>query len=69
MASDYFVSSFNAEHNGCTGFAKATGNQITSMSQARAATLNNPNVSGKALVEQVHRVEDVEVSRRMAIEP
>ncbi|KAG6972164.1 hypothetical protein JG688_00004113 [Phytophthora aleatoria] len=31
-AGDYFVSSFNAEHNGCTGFTKATAVQIASMS-------------------------------------
>ncbi|KAG2783249.1 hypothetical protein PC116_g27407 [Phytophthora cactorum] len=27
LASDYFVSSFSAEHNGCSGFAKATAVQ------------------------------------------
>ncbi|KAG6952865.1 hypothetical protein JG688_00013075 [Phytophthora aleatoria] len=43
LASDYFVSSFGAKHNSCNGFAKATAVQIASMSQARAATLSNPN--------------------------
>ncbi|KAF1775796.1 Alkaline phosphatase, active site [Phytophthora cactorum] len=53
------------EHNGCTGFAKATANQIASMSQARAATLNNAN-EWESAIEQAHRVEGAERTRRGA---
>ncbi|KAG3019651.1 hypothetical protein JG687_00014059 [Phytophthora cactorum] len=35
LASDCFVSSFGAEHNGCSGFAKATAVQIASMSNIK----------------------------------
>ncbi|KAG6945504.1 hypothetical protein JG687_00017261, partial [Phytophthora cactorum] len=31
LVSDYSISSFRAEHNGCSGFAKATAVEIASM--------------------------------------
>ncbi|KAG6961510.1 hypothetical protein JG688_00009041, partial [Phytophthora aleatoria] len=65
LASDFFVSSFNAEHNVCTGFAKAALSRSLGPLHVHAATLSNPNVSAKALIEQVHRVEGVQVSQRM----
>ncbi|KAE8880258.1 hypothetical protein PF005_g8685 [Phytophthora fragariae] len=66
MASDYFVSPFNADHNECTCVAKVTTKQVIDMEQTRAATDSNPHVSAKVFMSQVHNIEGVKVGQRMA---
>ncbi|KAE9039193.1 hypothetical protein PR001_g7613, partial [Phytophthora rubi] len=65
-AKGFFLSSFNAEHNGCTGVAKATARQVAEMSTAISLVQGDPTISGKQIARQVKAQNGVDIGNRMS---
>ncbi|OWZ19889.1 Mutatorlike Transposase [Phytophthora megakarya] len=62
----FFLSSFNAKHNGCTGLPRPTAKQLSSMTSAVACVQSNPSVQGKQLIKQLKTLNGVTMGNRMS---
>jgi hypothetical protein len=61
----YFVSSTVLEHNGCTGYKKATRRQVEELQVAVGAVAVSPSTPARVLMDQIKITNGVAVPSRM----